>query len=75
MTAQPTEQAAADAIAHCDFPHPMAAQGTGYGCVMQMSGTEKHDGHTLPLAIFAGGKRVALYQVRDSAGRWIKVYH
>ena len=70
-----TEQAVANAIARCNFPHPLAAQGSGYGHVVQVRGTEQHDGYTLPLAIFAGGKRVALYQVKDSEGRWLKVYH
>lgn len=69
-----TEQAVADALAHCDFPHPTASQGTGYGRVVQLRGTEQDGPHTLPLAVFAGGKRVALYQVRDSEGRWMKVY-
>jgi hypothetical protein len=52
----------------------MAAQGSGYGHVVQVRGTERHDGHTLPLAIFAGGKRVALYQIKGVEGRWLKVY-
>ena len=68
-------EAALDAIARCNFPHPLAIAGTGYGHVLQVRGTEKHDGHTLPLAIFVGGKRVALYFVKDAKDNWIKVYN
>jgi len=61
-------------IANCDFPHPFGDRGTGYGRVLRSGGTEQDGPHTLPVAIFAGGKRVALYQVRDSEGQWLRVY-
>jgi hypothetical protein len=68
MIAQPTEQAAADAISRCVFNIE------GYGRIVQIRGAEQHGPHSLPLAVFAGGKSVALYQVKDSEGRWLRVY-
>ena len=48
--------------------------GSGFGRVIRQRGYEQHGPHILPLAIFAGGSRVAMYCARDAAGTWRHVY-
>jgi hypothetical protein len=67
-TAPLARVALASSLAGC------AINGEGFGRVVRQRGYEQHGPHLLPLAIFAGGSRVALYSARDAAGTWRHVY-
>jgi hypothetical protein len=48
--------------------------GNGFGKIVGRRGFERDGGHSLPIAMFTGGARVALYSVKDEHGDWHNVY-
>jgi len=48
--------------------------GNGYGRIVGRRGYERDGNHSLPLAVFTGGARVALYSVKNDQGQWQRVY-
>jgi hypothetical protein len=48
--------------------------GNGFGKIVGRRGFERDGNHSLLIAVFTGGARVALYQVKSDEGHWQKVF-